>query len=159
MNDGLEMRVVEIEHMRTDDVDQSRVQHKRWDGAPFWAGCDVLFVSDEDLADGRGELSAWTGAVPIVAMTESWKGARVYTDGRWQRLNAFPETEVDPTGAGDTFATGFLIRLRETGSVAEAARFGEAAASLSVGGAGAAAIPSRSEVEERLGQFPEIGLT
>ena len=139
--------------------DQGRVRHTPWDGSPFWTGCDVLFVSDEDLADDRDELTMWTAAVPVVAMTESWKGARVYSDGRWRRMDAFPETEVDPTGAGDTFATGFLIRLHETGSVDEAARFGAAAASLSVGGAGAAAIPSRSEVEARLRQYPEIGLT
>ncbi len=91
-------------------------------------------------------------------MTESWKGARVYADGAWRRMDAFPETEVDPTGAGDTFATGFLIRLHETGDAGEAARFGAAAASLSVGGIGAAAIPSRGEVEARLRQYPEIAL-
>lgn len=138
--------------------DEGRVRHTPWDGPPFWTGCDVLFVSDEDLAEGRDELSEWAATVPIVAMTESWKGARVFSDGRWRRMDAFPETEVDPTGAGDTFATGFLIRLRETGMVDEAARFGAAAASLSVGGAGAAAIPSRAEVEARLRQYPEIGL-
>ena len=139
--------------------DEGRVRHTPWDGPPFWTGSDVLFVSDEDLVAGRDELSMWTAAVPVVAMTESWKGARVFSDGRWRRMDAFPETEIDPTGAGDTFAAGFLIRLRETGSVDDAARFGAAAASLSVGGRGAAAIPSRSEVEARLRQYPEIGLT
>ena len=92
-------------------------------------------------------------------MTESWKGARIFSEGRWRHMDAFPETEVDPTGAGDTFATGFLIRLHESGSVDEAARFGAAAASLSVGGAGAAAIPWRRDVEARLREYPEIGLT
>lgn len=138
--------------------DEGRVRHTPWEGPPFWTGCDVLFVSDEDLADGRDELATWTAAVPVVAMTESWKGVRVFSDGRWRRMVAFPEIEVDPTGAGDTFAAGFLIRLRETGNVDEAARFGAAAASLSVGGRGAAAIPSRSEVEARLREHPEIRL-
>ena len=139
--------------------DEGRVRHTHWDGPPFWNACDVLFVSDEDLAEARDDLATWIATVPIVAMTESWKGARVHSDRRWRRIDAFPETEVDPTGAGDTFAAGFLIRLHETSSVEDAARFGAAAASLSVGGAGAAAIPSRSEVEARLRQHPEIGLT
>jgi 1D-myo-inositol 3-kinase len=138
--------------------DEGRVLHRKWDGPPFWARCDVLFMSDEDLVDGRDALSRWATEVPVVAMTESWKGARVCSEGRWRRIDAFPETEVDPTGAGDTFATGFLIRLRETGSVVDAARFGAAAASLSVGGAGVAAMPSRGEVEARLRQYPEISL-
>ena len=91
-------------------------------------------------------------------MTESSRGARVYADGRWRRIDAYPENEVDPTGAGDTFATGFLIRLHETGDVAEAARFGSAAASLSVRGAGATAMPERAEVEERMRSIRTVGL-
>jgi 1D-myo-inositol 3-kinase len=73
-------------------------------------------------------------------------------------MDAFPEMEVDATGAGDTFATAFLIRLHETGDVDQAARFGAAAASLSVSGVGASAIPSRAEVEDRLRRYPEVAL-
>lgn len=135
-----------------------RVGHRLWTGAPFWLGCDVLFVSDEDLADRRAELDAWAKDVPIVALTESSRGARVFAEGRWRRMDAFPEVEVDPTGAGDTFATGFLIRLHETGDAGEAARFGAAAASLSVRDIGIAAMPDRAEVEERMGRYPEIAL-
>jgi hypothetical protein len=143
--------------LRSADAEQ-RVQHTRWDGEPFWSGADVLFVSDEDLADGRTELEAWTASVPIVAMTESWRGCRVFTEGRWRRMESFPEIEVDPTGAGDTFAAGFLIRLHETGDAGEAARFGAAAASLSVGGIAATAIPSRAEVEARMREYPDVAL-
>ncbi len=143
--------------LRAADAD-GRVRHTLWTGAPFWNGCDVLFVSDEDLANGQAELERWAADVPVVAMTESWRGARVCSRGSWRRIDAFPEREIDPTGAGDTFATGFLIRLHETGDVEEAARFGAAAASLSVGGVGVAAMPSRSEVEERLRRYPQVTL-
>lgn len=138
--------------------EEQRVLHTRWQGPPFWTGCRVLFVSDEDLADGREQLDVWTAEVPVVVMTESWRGARVHSGGRWRRMDAFPEDEVDPTGAGDTFATAFLIRLFETGDVHEAARFGAAAASLSVGGVAAEAIPTREEIERRLAQYPEVTL-
>ena len=143
--------------LRSADGEQ-RVQHTRWDGEPFWPGADVLFVSDEDLADGQSELDAWTADVRIVAMTESWRGCRVFADGHWRRMPSFVEEEVDPTGAGDTFATGFLIRLRETGDAGEAARFGAAAASLSVGGIAATAIPSRAEVVARMREYPNVAL-
>ncbi len=141
------------------DSDASHlVRHHSWAGEPFWAGCDVVFVSDEDLANGRAELDRWTADVPVVAMTESSRGARVFADGRWWRMDAFPEAEVDPTGAGDTFATAFLIRLHETGDAGDAARFGAAAASLSVRGIGIAAMPDRAEVVERMQRHPEIML-
>ena len=143
--------------LRRRDAD-GRVRKMIWSGTPFWAGCDVLFVSDEDLPDGQPLLGRWTGEVPVVAMTESWKGVRVWSGGSWRRMDAFPESEVDPTGAGDTFATAFLIRMREVGDVDEAARFGAAAASLSVGGVGAASIASRDEVERRLARHPEVAL-
>ena len=137
---------------------EGHVVHTQWTGEPFWLGADVLFVSDEDL-DGRDDaLERWTHDVPVVAMTESWKGARVYAESVWRRIDAFPEDEVDPTGAGDTFATAFLIRLHETNDVAEAARFGTAAASISVGAAGAAAMPLRADIEQRLRDYPEVTL-
>ncbi|MHB8684232.1 MAG: PfkB family carbohydrate kinase [Dehalococcoidia bacterium] len=140
-------------------VDEAgHVHHTAWGGEPFWRGCDVLFVSDEDLDDGGDTLERWTREVPTVAMTESWKGARVCTHGVWRRMDAFPEVEADPTGAGDTFATALLVRLRETGDVLEAARFGAAAASISVSGIGAASIPGRDEIEARLREYPEVAL-
>ena len=136
----------------------ARVHHTSWRGEPFWNGCDVLFVSDEDLGDQRDDLARWLTDVPVVVMTASARGAHVYSDRRWRRLDAYPQEETDPTGAGDTFATGFLIRLHETGDVDDAARFGSAAASLSVRGVGADAMPDRAEVEARMRQYPDVRL-
>jgi sugar/nucleoside kinase (ribokinase family) len=143
--------------LRALDAD-GRVVQASWQGEPFWRGADVVFASDEDIAAGDAALEAWTRDVPVVAMTESWRGARVYSDGRWRRMDAFPENEADPTGAGDTFATAFLVRLHETGDVDEAARFAAAAASISVGGVAAEAIATREEIEERLARHPEVVL-
>lgn len=137
---------------------QGHVRRQRWEGEPFWHGARVLFVSEEDIGREREELRRWTAEVPMVAFTKSWRGARLFVEGRWRRLAAFPEREVDPTGAGDVFATAFLIRLKETGDVAEAARFGGAAASLSVAAVGAERLPSRDEIERRLAEHPEIRL-
>jgi sugar/nucleoside kinase (ribokinase family) len=143
--------------LRSLDAD-GRVVQSSWDGDPYWDGADVVFASDEDLGGGDRSIDAWMRDVGVVAMTESWRGARVYSGGQWRRMDAFPETEVDPTGAGDTFATAFLVRLRENADVDDAARFGAAAASLSVGGVAAAAIPTRAEIELRLAQYPEVTL-
>jgi sugar/nucleoside kinase (ribokinase family) len=128
-------------------------------GAPFWRGSDAVFVSDEDLLGGRDDTAPWLADVPIVVMTESYRGAQVWSEGRWRRIDSFPGEEVDPTGAGDTFAMAFLIRFRETGLVAESARFGAAAASLSIAGIAAEATPSREEIEAHMRRYPEVTLT
>ena len=137
---------------------EGNVVRARYDGAPFWRGVDAIFVSEEDLLGGRADAEPWAGDGAIVAMTESDRGAQIHVEGVWRRIAAFAEEEVDPTGAGDTFATAFLIRLHETGDIAEAARFGAAAASLSIGGAGVDATPDRAQIEARMRRNPEVAL-
>ena len=70
--------------------------------------------------------------------------------GAERQLEALVADSVDPTGAGDCFATAFMVRLAETGSLDEACSFGLAAGALSVGAAGLAGVPSREQVERRL---------
>ena len=135
-----------------------RVRHQAWSGAPYWAGAGVLFASDEDLAGDEAELARWVTDVPVVAVTRSSRGARVFVGGRVLEMDAYPAVEVDATGAGDTFATAFLVRYHETNDVAEAARFGAAAASLSVEGIGASSMGDRTAIEARGAAHPHIRL-
>jgi sugar/nucleoside kinase (ribokinase family) len=60
---------------------------------------------------------------------------------------ARPTEQVDPTGAGDVFATAFLIRMFETGDPVVAVRFANIVASMSVEGIGMTRIPYRAEVD------------
>jgi sugar/nucleoside kinase (ribokinase family) len=136
----------------------TRVHRRAWDGPPFWAGSRVLFVSDEDIGEETGQLEAWAQDVPVVALTRYRQGAEVCLEGRWLRIDAFPADEADPTGAGDIFATAFLIRYHETGDAAEAARFAAAAAAYSVEGPGIERVATREEIEARMAQHPEIAL-
>ena len=62
--------------------------------------------------------------------------------------------EVDPTGAGDIFATAFLLRLQETGDPVQSARFANITASFGVEHLGVAGIPSREKVLEYMAQHP-----
>ncbi len=133
------------------------VRRVAWKGGePFWRGAGALFVSDEDVEPDPSQIEMWVGEVPIVAVTRAHRGVSVHADGHWLEMDAFPEDDVDPTGAGDVFAAAFLVRYRETGSVAEATVFGSAAASLSVGGFGTEAIPTREQVEDRIERYPEV---
>ena len=129
-----------------------------WRGGPFWAGCDVVFVSEEDIEGARDQLDRWTADVPIVALTADRRGASVHCDGAWRRIDAFPTNEVDPTGAGDVFAAAFLVRYRETNDIATTMRFACAAATSSIEAAGTSGIATREQIETRMAQHPEIVL-
>ena len=59
-------------------------------------------------------------------------------------------TPVDTTGAGDTFAAGFIAALIEGRSFADCGRFANAAASLCVEHVGTAGRWTRADVEERM---------
>ena len=111
------------------------------------------FFSEEDAAEPV-ELArriAAEGATAI--LTRGYRGAVLFDAAAERHFPAVPADAIDPTGAGDCFATAFIVRLAETeGDVEEAMRFALAAGSLAVERAGLAGVSSRSEVEQRLKQ-------
>ncbi len=111
-----------------------------------WQGADFLFLSEEDIADPEA-AEAWAQYVPHVILTRGKRGATVWSSDRRIDLPAVKAPEVDPTGAGDIYATSFAVRYRETGDVAEAAGFAAAAAAISVGGVGLANVANRATIE------------
>jgi sugar/nucleoside kinase (ribokinase family) len=117
----------------------------------------VLSLSEVDLR-GSAVPPAWLEAFPIILLTHGDKGFQLHHDARWWAMSSFPAVELDPTGAGDTFATAFLVRYSESGDLGEAARFAAAAASCVVEGQGLAAVPSRPEAESRLAEHRDIQL-
>lgn len=134
------------------------VRRRPWRRSVSLKGCRVLVASEEDIEGDERALRSWTRDVPIVVITDGARGARVHVEGGWRRIGAFVRREIDPTGAGDVFAAAFVVRLEETGDVAEAARFASAAGSLCVAGEGIGAIGSREQIEKVLARHPEVAL-
>ncbi len=84
----------------------------------------------------------------IVALKLGAKGVLVADATQRQRLDGFKVQTVDATGAGDSFDGAFIAQLLAGASLAQAARYANAAAALSTKGHGAVTpIPSRQEVE------------
>lgn len=134
------------------------VTAKPWDRASeVLPHIQVLILSEEDLRAHPDHLAAFVELAPIVVETRGPEGCVVFRGGQAPplRVPAFPTTLIDPTGAGDSFAAGFLIRYHETGDPLTAARFGNATAALAIASPGAASMPTRAQVEELLRQFPE----
>jgi hypothetical protein len=110
-------------------------------------GLTAFLPSDEELTrlfHGRtteiwemvDEVSSW--GVEVVVVKRSWKGQLMYDaeTGRRFDIPAYPSSMVDPTGAGDVFAGGFLAGLGKTSEPLEALLFGNVAASFAVEGSG-----------------------
>jgi sugar/nucleoside kinase (ribokinase family) len=131
---------------------------QRWHAERVLQPAHVLFVSDEDIppSSAQAVLAEWSRQVEVLAFTRAERGAEVCHRGAWRHIDAFPATTVDLTGAGDVFATAFLIRYRETGDPWEATRFAAAAAALIVESDGLTNTPDRAAIEARLRQHPDI---
>jgi hypothetical protein len=125
------------------------VSHGRWDdGHVFMRRCDAVFMSREDVGGDDAYIAQLAAQTRLLVVTDGYHGATVYLRGNATAIPPRAAREVDPTGAGDVFATSFLIRYAETRDPFVAARFANIVASMSVEAAGMDAIPQRFEVEQ-----------
>lgn len=84
---------------------------------------DVIIINDSEVRDLTGETNLVKGAKAvkalgprIVVIKKGEHGCLLYSDEDIFSAPAYPiEEVVDPTGAGDTFAGGFLGHLAGTG--------------------------------------------
>lgn len=145
--------------MRRWDED-GRVHAKAWDTAPaFLPHLDVLVLSLEDIDFDLDRLHPFLEEIPLVVVTEYRDGSTVFqrmNDGRTRetKIPPRPANEVDPTGAGDIFATAFLIRLQETDDPIQSARFANVTASFGVEALGIRGIPERPAVLRYMEEHP-----
>jgi len=123
-----------------------------WDAKGEWMraleGClphlDILFMNEDEAFMVTGSKDPATGAevvrrkgVRTAVMKLGGRGCAIYTGGHEILCPAFEVKAVDTTGAGDCFVAGFLTARQRGASWAEAGRFGNAVAALSVGKLGA----------------------
>lgn len=145
--------------MRRWDAD-GRVHSKQWDTAEqILPHLDVLVLSTEDFDADWSRLAPVFHFVPMVVVTQYKEGCSVFQkqpNGAVleTRIPPRPAREVDPTGAGDTFTTAFLIYLQETGDPMQAARFANITASIAVEHIGATGVPRREEVLAYMDKHP-----
>ncbi len=145
--------------MRHWDAD-GRVHSKEWEhSAEILPHLDALVLSLEDFDTDWSRLAVAFHFVPMIVVTEYKAGCSVFQkqpNGSVleTKIPPRPANEVDPTGAGDTFTTAFLIHLQETGDALQAARFANITASMAVEHWGATGVPTRAEVMAYMGEHP-----
>ena len=114
---------------------------------------DVMVLSLADVFGDQDAVNHLLTSARLGVETVGPKGCNVYHQGQVTHIPVKPETEVDPTGAGDIFAAAFFVRYHQTGDSIKAAQFANACASLSVRKMGMDSIPSLPEVEGRLAEL------
>ena len=81
-----------------------------------------LITGFDDVEKAAEELYSW--GTDLVVITRGERGVLIY-DGDFHEFPALPvEGEIDPTGAGDAFAGGFLAGLVKGKALGECARLG-----------------------------------
>jgi ribokinase len=119
---------------------------------------DVLTPNQSELALLTGESDPEAGAVRLkemgvrnVIVTLGEQGVLVVDEAGASHIPRHEVQVVDTTAAGDAFVGAFAVALSGGRTLVEAARWGNAAAALSVTRAGAQpSLPTRAEVEKFL---------
>lgn len=132
---------------------------------------DCLIINDEELRLLAGTYNLRRAAQLVLGMgpkrlivKKGEHGALLFTGDRINFVPAYPlEVEVDPTGAGDSFAGALLGRLAEVGSADDAALrlalpYATAVASFCVEGVGLNRLSeiSRGDIDARLHELSRM---
>jgi len=132
---------------------------RQWDAEGRVSKCDwrealttlphvnATVISIEDVRGDWTVAERWAKAARVLVVTEGAQGCIVFARGEDARqFAAPPQTEIDPTGAGDVFAAVFFINLYETNEPWASARFANQVAALSITRVGLDGIPTPDEV-------------
>lgn len=114
---------------------------------------DIVFVSEDDI-EGHGQyLGQILNYVDHVVLTKGARGAIVYFAGKAHYFPVYPSEAVDATGAGDAFATAYLIEYQRTADIMAACIFAHCTASVIIENKGLATLPTSESVENRVQDY------
>ena len=133
------------------------------------SGVDMVFMNDAEIRMLTEHANLVRAAREVMAMgprivvaKQGEYGAALFTDDGFFALPAYPlETVMDPTGAGDSFAGGFLGYVASQDGAADEATlrramtYGSVLASFNVEEFGVERVQrlTREEIEDRYGEF------
>lgn len=108
-------------------------------------------VTDLNSAKEAAQRIAGLGARRVI-ITMGARGAMILEGSQFQHIPAFPALSVDTTGAGDAFNGAFAAAIATGQTIAQAATYAAAFASLAVEREGASNMPQHQQVVARLSQ-------
>jgi len=118
-----------------------------------WADAERLLplasaavLSIEDVAGDWEIAHRFARWAKTLVITQGREGARLFVEGKPQAIAAPAVVELDPTGAGDIFASAFFIALSGGAEPEPAAHFATCLAARSVTRPGLDAAPRPSDI-------------
>lgn len=116
----------------------------------------ILFITEKEI-NYLTKFDYYNGTkflvehgVKIVACKMGDKGSYIVHEGIEHEVPAIKTKVVDPTGAGDVFAAGFLAGLLMKKPILDCAKFATLCASESIKGRGREKYPDKHFLEEKL---------
>ena len=147
------------------------IHHKKKSLLKLLKKVDIYVANDAEARSLSGESNLIKAAKalrkmgsPIVVIKKGEHGVLVYCDDFLFSLPAYPvEKVIDPTGAGDTFAGGFMgyltkVRKVDGQSIKKAIVYGTIMASFNVEGFGVerSSRITRNDIKARLKRFKRV---
>ncbi len=133
--------------LRTWD-EKGQVSFTEWPESSFVLQyANAAVISLEDVRGDERIIEEMASSIRVLVVTEGPAGARLYWNGDLRHFQPPQMEEIDPTGAGDIFATAFFTRLQATRDPWEAARFATNLAAYSVQRFGLQGVPLPEEIQ------------
>lgn len=131
-------------------ADDDRVLFKQWFDTDKLKHVDTVVFSEEDITAAPQLEAAFANAVPCCIVTRSYHGGTYHVNAIPRQYSAVPADAVDPTGAGDVFASSFASARHRIGSIDQAVRVAAILAARSITRPGLEGTPTPDEVSEAL---------
>ena len=90
-----------------------------------------MITGEEDLEKALQKAFSDNPNLELIVLKSGSEGSKIYTrEGLAETMGIYKVTQVDPTGAGDSYDAAFICGLAEGKSLKDAARMGAAAGAL-----------------------------
>jgi sugar/nucleoside kinase (ribokinase family) len=109
---------------------------------------DVIVVSESEIESLPEQQLFELGE--IICVTRGENGSKIWHNGDWIQVPAAEAEPVDFTGAGDVWATAFVIAYSGNANIESAGGYAATAAAISIESTGLSGCPSRKEIQARL---------
>jgi len=116
-------------------------------------GIDFVIISEEDVPELERRLSEIRKYIDKLIVTKGGSGATIYFGDEVLDFPAFTTKVVDPTGAGDSFATGFITRYAQTKDLRESMIYANCLSSLCIENVGTLFFDRIDEVDNRIYEY------
>jgi sugar/nucleoside kinase (ribokinase family) len=150
-------------HLPVTDQTLDDWRHALADADAFFPGEDELLLPEAGVDPRRALRRLAGGRLRFIAFKQGARGGILYDarDDRFHRWVGRATTVVDPTGAGDAFAAGFISAHLEGLPVAACLDRGVVTASFAIEAPGAASLleATRTDAEDRIRRWSAAGAT